>query len=88
MREMPRHPDPFLEDQILNAAARLWEKGGEKTLTMRAVDTGCAHQYSRPLSPVQEPSGDSASFAAAYTAECGRDAADVPFSPGGQPTIH
>lgn len=34
---MPRHPDPELEKRILTAAARLWARGGEKKLTMRAV---------------------------------------------------
>ncbi|MFZ0770174.1 MAG: TetR/AcrR family transcriptional regulator [Candidatus Sulfotelmatobacter sp.] len=34
---MPRRPDPDLENQILNAAQRLWKKGGAKALTMRAV---------------------------------------------------
>src|SRR5580698_2786673 len=34
---MPRHPDPDLEERILNAALKLWRKGAEKTLTMRAV---------------------------------------------------
>ena len=34
---MPRHPDPELEQQILAAASRLWARGGEKALTMRAV---------------------------------------------------
>ena len=34
---MPRHPDPDLEQRILAAASRLWERGGEKALTMRAV---------------------------------------------------
>ncbi len=34
---MPRHPDPELEQRILDAASRLWARGGEKTLTMRAV---------------------------------------------------
>jgi AcrR family transcriptional regulator len=34
---MPRHPDPDLEDRILNAAHALWKRGGEKSLTMRAV---------------------------------------------------
>jgi AcrR family transcriptional regulator len=34
---MPRRPDPDLEDRILNAAQKLWKKGAEKTLTMRAV---------------------------------------------------
>ncbi len=34
---MPRHPDPDLEQRILSAASRLWARGGEKLLTMRAV---------------------------------------------------
>ena len=34
---MPRHPDPELEPRILAAASRLWARGGEKALTMRAV---------------------------------------------------
>jgi AcrR family transcriptional regulator len=34
---MPRQPDPGLEDRILKAAQRLWKKGGEGALTMRAV---------------------------------------------------
>jgi len=34
---VPRHPDPDLEQRILDAASRLWARGGEKTLTMRAV---------------------------------------------------
>ena len=34
---MPRHPDPELEERILSAASRLWARGGEKALTMRAV---------------------------------------------------
>lgn len=34
---MPRHPDPELENRILTAASRLWARGGEKKLTMRAV---------------------------------------------------
>jgi AcrR family transcriptional regulator len=36
---MPRHPDPDLEQRILGAASRLWARGGEKSLTMRAVAT-------------------------------------------------
>jgi AcrR family transcriptional regulator len=32
-----RPPDPDLEDKILNAAQKLWRKGGEKALTMRSV---------------------------------------------------
>jgi AcrR family transcriptional regulator len=34
---MPRRPDPDLQDRILNAAQKLWKKGAEKSLTMRAV---------------------------------------------------
>jgi AcrR family transcriptional regulator len=34
---VPRHPDPDLEQRILSAASRLWARGGEKALTMRAV---------------------------------------------------
>lgn len=34
---MPRHPDPDLERRILEAASRLWARGGEKALTMRAI---------------------------------------------------
>jgi AcrR family transcriptional regulator len=34
---VPRHPDPDLERRILHAASRLWARGGEKALTMRAV---------------------------------------------------
>lgn len=34
---MPRHPDPDLEERILRAAHVLWKRGGEKSLTMRAV---------------------------------------------------
>lgn len=34
---MPRQPDPDLEERILDAAHRLWHRGGEKALTMRAV---------------------------------------------------
>jgi len=34
---MPRHPDPDLEDRILNAAQALWKRGGEESLTMREV---------------------------------------------------
>lgn len=34
---MPRQPDPSLEQRILDAASRLWARGGEKSLTMRAV---------------------------------------------------
>lgn len=34
---MPRIPDPQVEQRILAAASRLWSRGGEKSLTMRAV---------------------------------------------------
>src|SRR5215470_17671016 len=34
---MPRHIDPELEGRILEAARELWRKGGEKSLSMRAV---------------------------------------------------
>jgi len=34
---MPRRPDPGVEERILQAARRLWKKGGEQALTMRAV---------------------------------------------------
>jgi AcrR family transcriptional regulator len=34
---MPRQPDPDLEGRILAAARKLWTRGGEKALTMRAV---------------------------------------------------
>jgi len=34
---LPRHPDAELEGHIIDAAYRLWSKGGEKALTMRAV---------------------------------------------------
>ncbi len=34
---MPRRADPELEGKILDAAQKLWRKGGETTLTMRTV---------------------------------------------------
>jgi len=34
---LPRRPDPNLEGRILDAAQKLWKKGGEKALTMRTV---------------------------------------------------
>jgi AcrR family transcriptional regulator len=34
---LPRQPDPNLEQRILDAASRLWARGGTKTLTMRAI---------------------------------------------------
>ncbi|MFY9909550.1 MAG: TetR/AcrR family transcriptional regulator [Candidatus Sulfotelmatobacter sp.] len=34
---MPRQPDPQVEQRILDAACRLWSRGGEKTLTMRGI---------------------------------------------------
>lgn len=34
---MSRHPNPELEQRILDAAVRLWARGGQKSLTIRAV---------------------------------------------------
>jgi AcrR family transcriptional regulator len=34
---MPRKPDPILQARILGAARKLWIKGGDKALSMRAV---------------------------------------------------
>jgi AcrR family transcriptional regulator len=34
---MPREADPELEARILDAARKLWNRGGEKAVTMRAV---------------------------------------------------
>jgi AcrR family transcriptional regulator len=34
---MPRHIDPEVEGRILEAARKLWHKGGERALSMRAV---------------------------------------------------
>jgi AcrR family transcriptional regulator len=34
---MPRKPDPALEARILDAARKLWIKGGDEALSMRAV---------------------------------------------------
>jgi AcrR family transcriptional regulator len=34
---LPRHADPQLEQRVLEAARKLWVKGGERSLTMRAV---------------------------------------------------
>jgi AcrR family transcriptional regulator len=34
---VPRRPDPDLEGRILDAAQKLWKKGGERALTMRTV---------------------------------------------------
>jgi AcrR family transcriptional regulator len=34
---LPRRPDPDVEQRILAAASRLWARGGERLLTMRAV---------------------------------------------------
>jgi AcrR family transcriptional regulator len=34
---LPRQADPQLEKRILDAACRLWSRGGEKALTMRGV---------------------------------------------------
>jgi AcrR family transcriptional regulator len=34
---MPRHSDPEVQGRILNAARKLWHKGGETALSMRAI---------------------------------------------------
>jgi AcrR family transcriptional regulator len=34
---VPRHIDPDLETRIMKAARKLWSKGGEKALSMRAI---------------------------------------------------
>lgn len=34
---MPRHINPELEHKVLNAARKLWRKGGEESLSMRAI---------------------------------------------------
>lgn len=34
---MPRHPDPRVEERILNAATKLFLHGGEKALSMRVL---------------------------------------------------
>src|SRR6202034_1446882 len=34
---LPRQADPQLEQRILDAACRLWSRGGEKSLTIRGV---------------------------------------------------
>lgn len=34
---MPRRADPGMEQQILDAAQKLWREGGEKGLTLRAI---------------------------------------------------
>ena len=34
---MPRQPDPELESRILNAAHKLWRRGGDEELTLRSV---------------------------------------------------
>lgn len=34
---MPRHLDPQLEQRVLDAAQKLWQKGGEKFLSMRVL---------------------------------------------------
>jgi len=48
---MPRHIDPELENRILKAARKLWSKGGEKALSMRAIariaDTNTPAVYRR-----------------------------------------
>ena len=48
---MPRHIDPELETRIMKAARKLWSKGGEKALSMRAIaniaDTNTPALYRR-----------------------------------------
>jgi AcrR family transcriptional regulator len=48
---MPRQPDPLLEGRILEAARKLFMKGGEKSLSMRALarlaDTNTPAVYRR-----------------------------------------
>jgi AcrR family transcriptional regulator len=39
---LPRQADPQLEKRILDAACRLWSRGGEKALTMRGVAQAAA----------------------------------------------
>ncbi len=34
---MPRHADPHLEERVLDAAQKLFRRGGDKTLSMRAL---------------------------------------------------
>jgi AcrR family transcriptional regulator len=34
---MPRRPDPRLEERILHAGQKLWQKGGANALTIRAI---------------------------------------------------
>lgn len=34
---MPRHADPELEPRLLDAAQKLWRKGGDEALSMRAL---------------------------------------------------
>lgn len=34
---MPRHINPDVEKKVLDAARKLWDKGGEKALTIRSV---------------------------------------------------
>jgi len=34
---MPRRADPRMEERILNTAQELWQRGGERALTMRAI---------------------------------------------------
>jgi AcrR family transcriptional regulator len=34
---MPRKPDPKLETRVLDAAQRLWIRGGDKALSLRAI---------------------------------------------------
>ena len=34
---MPRHADPDLEQRVLDAAQKLWRRGGDKSLSMRTL---------------------------------------------------
>src|SRR6266436_4987796 len=34
---MPRHADPDLEERVLDAAQKLWRRGGDKALSMRTL---------------------------------------------------
>ena len=34
---MPRRADPRMEERILNTAQQLWQRGGQRALTMRAI---------------------------------------------------
>ena len=63
---MPRHPDPDLEDRILSAAQRLWTRGGEKSLTMRAVARAARTNTPAVYRRFETGEGAGARFAAAH----------------------